>query len=253
MKQTESGHAVNAGNFATMVALCEGLGNRYNPSHPSMLLANIKARNTVVQDAMRDFGAIKEKNTQDIAKRRVEFDKKDTLSTMWHQALQGARVSQTVLDRAASIIGKIKGQRLTDEPDNEVTTEGEEGTGEDNTISTSQQGFNNVVANILSYTQLLDETTDYNPNEEEVKKTAITAYYNLLHTLNNQAIVSTQQKVSGRSLRDKVLYTDEDSVFNLAKSIKKYIRSCTAITPEEKQQIISLNFRAMPKKRKKKK
>lgn len=109
--------------------------------------------------------------------------------------------------------------------------------------STSQRSRDSQIAALADIIALLRFRTDYNPNDDEYKLTAIEAKHTALNEKNNAARTAVAALGNALDNRDRILYDEETGIIKLVKLIKNQL----AIKPGKQsaayQQISALEFR----------
>lgn len=242
-KAKDTGIAMNAINFNKMVVFCEKLGAIYQPSHPSMELNFIKGLNDENRTKLELNVKAKQHASEVINQRQVVFKPRDRNARRWLKGLKGTRQKQVDIERGAAIIARILGDRLTDLPEETPAPETEgSGKKKGRVNSTSQLGFDRVVDNVGKYVLFLDSLTNYNPNEADMKKSAIQAYWQSIVNANSLVLNANQEEANTRDARNEVMFYRVDSVYSVAQSIKEYLASLENVNSAELKMILKLKF-----------
>jgi hypothetical protein len=146
-----------------------------------------------------------------------------------------------VADAQTNIL-KITGDRRSAKTKDNPATPGDESKG---SHSASQMSSENRLGNFEAYLEILKQVPAYNPNETDLKLTALTAYAADLKA-KNDAVNATFAKLSqARGQRDQLLYLADDSIVNtallvcrLSDVISKSLRAFEQMTPAQQRWFI---------------
>lgn len=227
MSNSEKGHAKNVANFEKLIMVCQGFGAKYAPSKTAIKIVNLQAKLTASDTILDDIKTAVANNRTAVNNRRAAFKGYRKYSTRILAALKATDATEETVNNAISINKKIQGIRITDEKppksDSETTPPVDDG---DNTISTAQTSYTNIVDHFKSLkTLLVAQAAVYTPNETDLKTTAVTTYINNLDALNtgadNAATTLSNQLIS----RNHNFYDDKTGIPDIAIAVKDYIKS----------------------------
>jgi hypothetical protein len=241
MSSTETGHAKNVSNFETLISFCSGYGAKYQPSQDVLKVANLQTQ-YISADASLDICKKTETAFDNaVDGRRDAFEDIQPLATRILNALAASGVADNVLEGAKTINRKIHGKRATpiEEP-----KKSEDGTDLPTTsISASQQGFDNLIANFNGLLELVSSQEEYNPNEAELTVAGLQAYMAVLKASNT--VVKTAYTIwsNDRIERDEVMYGDKTGMVDVAFSVKKYVKALFGASSPQLKQISGLGFK----------
>ena len=108
--------------------------------------------------------------------------------------------------------------------------------------------FDNRIENFDRLIMLLSSIPLYNPNEEELKVETLKALHNQLKEKNSEVILPIVQLSNSRMTRNKILYSENTGLVDVALDSKTYIKSIFGATSPQYKQISKLRF-IRPKRR----
>jgi hypothetical protein len=225
MSTSEKGHAKNVANLSKLIKVCQGFGVKYNPTKAAIKVANLQIKFNTTTTQLQDIKDGVVANKTAINNRKVGFKGFNKYATRILGSLKATDASTETIENAISINKKIQGERITAEkkpqPKGDSTTPPE-----DNSISTSQQSFTNIVDHFKKLRTLLtNQGAIYNPNETDLKVTAIATYITNLETLND-AVDTTETAIkNARIARDHSFYDEKTGIPDIANAVKEYIKS----------------------------
>lgn len=231
---SETGHAKNVANFETEIAFCIGYGADYNPVNPILTISNLqvkwdnaKLRLKAVKDTKEPFDSV-------TGSRQILFKPVRPLTTRVINALIASNAPATVVKDARTIIRKINGKRASQIKEDIADTK---------MISVSQQSYDRLVDNLEELIVLVQTETLYNPNESELKTTALQIVLNELTAANTSVRNAFVPYSNAMIARDVELYALETGLVDLAFEVKSYVKSLFGSNSPQYRQISGLIFK----------
>ena len=215
---SEVGHAKNIANLNLLNTNIIALGRTYNPSNPKLKLAELQALyNTAIaqQETVNNLVAPYAIAVND---REAVFKPLSTELTKLRKAYKATEgVTPAQLEDLMTIIRKLKGQRKV-----RAVTATDPAAAQDS-YSISQMSYDQRTNNLGLLISLLQNTPNYNPNEEAYK---VATYQDkkakMLQT--TQAVANTFIPLNNaRSERNNTLYLAEDNLVSTANKAKDYL------------------------------
>lgn len=253
----ETGHAKNVANLLKLNQFIATLGASYNPSNNSIkatALATLYTNaNTKLSDVNTNFTTWKSATNQ----RELGFDPLRKLSTQILGALQSTGVAQQTIDDFAFQVAKFRssGAKLTKADAGKSSSlvppsTTDPGTVEDsNSISTSQQSFDNQLQHLQKMILILQGVATYNPNETAFKVVTLQTQLTNLTTANNTANTSYATLKNARIQRNTFFYAKDTGLLDIVKQVKAYIKSLYGASSQQYVAANDIKFtRVVPKK-----
>lgn len=245
---SETGHAKNVTNLESLITSIIALETSYNPSRDSIKLPALQALLTASKESLNAVNIAQATYSNAVAARKVAFEPFGKLITRVMNSLKASGTSTQVVQSARTIVRKLQGRRasakITEEEKKALEAEGKEV----NQISASQMSFDNRIENFDRLIMLLSSIPLYNPNEEELKVETLKALHNQLKEKNSEVILPIVQLSNSRMTRNKILYSENTGLVDVALDSKTYIKSIFGATSPQYKQISKLRF-IRPKRR----
>ena len=245
---SETGHAKNVTNLESLITSIVALETSYNPSRDSIKLPALQALLTASTESLNAVNIAQATYSNAVAARKVAFEPFGKLITRVMNSLKASGTSTQVVQSARTIVRKLQGRRasakITEEEKKALEAEGKEV----NQISASQMSFDNRIENFDRLIMLLSSIPLYNPNEEELKVETLKALHNQLKEKNSEVILPIVQLSNSRMTRNKILYSENTGLVDVALDSKTYIKSIFGATSPQYKQISKLRF-IRPKRR----
>ena len=245
---SETGHAKNVTNLESLITSIVALETSYNPSRDSIKLPALQALLTASTESLNAVNIAQAAYSNAVAARKVAFEPFSKLITRVMNSLKASGASTQVVQSARTIVRKLQGRRasakITEEEKKALEAEGKEV----NQISASQMSFDNRIENFDRLIMLLSSIPLYNPNEAELKVETLKALHNQLKEKNTEVILPIVQLSNSRIARNKILYSENTGLVDVALDSKTYIKSIFGATSPQYKQISKLRF-IRPKRR----
>lgn len=212
----------------------------YNPANPLIAKTALATHHTAAgaADDAVDTAAAPYKIA--INARQEVFDPLSSLIRRSFAMLKASGASQGELDDAQTELRKITGARKSPKKKTDPNTPAAEA---DKQHSASQMSFANRRGSVGAYVSILANVPSYNPNEDELKLSALQALVSDLDAKNNAVSAAFVPLSQARGARDAILYLDEDSVVNRAALIKAYVVAAFGRDSQLYKAIKGLEFR----------
>jgi hypothetical protein len=235
---SETGHAKNIANFQQLISFVTGYGATYNPSKNALKLPQLTALATASQTALADVVTKNTAFNNKVNERAVAFSNLKPLSTRVINALQTTdAVSQKIAD-AKGFNKKMQGARAKS-----VDTVADPNTPAPNTISTSQQSFDQQIQHLAGIISVLQSEPSYAPNENDLKVATLVAKQNDLIAKNSAVNTAYASVSNSRIARNAAIYGNDTGIFDVAAEVKKYVKSVFGASSPQFAQISGIEFK----------
>ena len=235
---SEIGHAKNVANFQDLIEFVTAYGATYNPSKNSLKLPQLIA---LKASADATFADVITKNTNynnKVNERITAFSGLKSLSTRLVNALQ-------TTDATTETIGNAKtfNRKMQDKKASSTQTPTDPNTPAPNTISTSQQSYDQLIQHLAGLTSILEAETSYTPNETDLQVATLQTKIADL-TAKNTAVATAYASISNsRIARNETLYSSSTGLVETANEVKKYIKSVFGASSPQFAQVKGIQFK----------
>jgi len=253
---SETGNAKNVEHFAELIGFVGSWGVTYQPTNDSIKLLALNSKLTSAQAAMTDVTAKRSNWKLATNDRENTFNGVRPLVTRVVQYYESTGTAQNYIDDVRSLKRKLDGTRAKtkEAPPADPPAGGDAGTGTGDgtgtatatTVSASQQSYVQLVEHLSGIIELLGEDPLYNPNEADLKVTALTALRDEMHTANQDVITASVPLSNVLGHRNEILYAPTDGLVDLALMVKKYVLAAFGNNSTEYNQIKGLEFKRIP-------
>lgn len=234
---SETGHAKNVANFQDLIAFVTGYGATYNPNKNALKLPQLNALYTASQASLADVVTKNTAYNNKVNERVVAFKDLKSLSKRLINALQTTDATSEKIADAKAFNKKMQGVRAK-----AVETPSDPNAPAPNTISTSQQSYDQQIQHLAGIISVLQTEASYAPNENDLKITTLTAKQADL-TAKNSAVATAYTNVSNsRIVRDTTIYGADTGLFDIATEVKRYVKSVFGATSPQFAQIKGIEF-----------
>jgi hypothetical protein len=236
---SETGHVKNIEHLAMMISFCTGYGADYNPSNNDLLVVKLQNLYDDSAAAMDSLTTHMGPWKSAVTARRFGFKGLRPLATKVMNAFAVSGADEHAVEQAESFKRKIDGERAKQVKDDPDTPEDETA----NTISVSQQSYVQLVEHLDNLIQILTSDGHYTPNETDIQIGTLTTLSTTLKALNQSVINAFTPFDNARIVRDAVLYTNPNCLFERAADVKKYVKSVFGAESPQFAQVRGLEFR----------
>jgi hypothetical protein len=234
---SETGHAKNVANFQNLIEFVTGYGATYNPSKNSLQLPQLTALKAAAEGALTDVIAKNTNFNNKVNERATAFSGLKSLSTRLFNALQTTEATPETIGNAKTFNRKMQGKRAS-----AIQTPTDPNAPVPNTISTSQQSFDQLIQHLAGLNAVLAAEPSYTPNETDLQVATIQAKIADL-TAKNTAVATAYTAVSNsRIARNETLYTATASLIATANEVKKYVKAVYGATSPQYAQVSGIIF-----------
>lgn len=234
----ETGHAKNIANLNLLNTNILALVSIYNPSNPKINITHLQSLYISALKKQTNVNAFTAPYTMAVDDREALFKPLNRDLTKLRKAYKSTNgVTAAQLEDFMTIVRKLKGERkfkpsLTTNPEEQQTMH-----------SVSQLSYDQRTNNMQPLIALLENTKDYNPNEQE--------YTIETYSLKREKMLATTQAVAdayiplnnARSDRNETVYNSEDNLIDLANKAKDYIFTILDTDTSQYKAIARIKFR----------
>lgn len=236
---SETGHAKNSANFNVLIQFATGYGPPYNPSNNSLKIPQLNSIYTLSQSRLSDVISKNTSFNNAVNDRVIEFDIIKQLSTRLINAFEATDATKEKIKDAKSFNRKIQGKRVSPFS----TTPPDPNTPAPNTISSSQQSYDQQIQHFGGLVSVLQSEPSYIPNENDLKLITIIAKQASLIAKNNAVATAYVSINNSRIARNKTFYIENTGLVDIALEVKKYIKSVFGASSPEYAQVRGIIFR----------
>lgn len=239
---SETGHAKNIANFQTLIEYVQGYGSAYNPSKQNIQLSALLALKGSGDAEMANTLSKNNNYKNRVNERQLAFSGIEKLASRLVNALEATDSSAGSIKNAKSFRQKILGKRVappkaSTDPENENPK----------TNSVSQKSFDQITEHLSGLKTVLESEASYAPNETELQVATITTKIQDLRAKTTAVNAALAELNNSRISRNKILYTDENSIYETAADVKKYIKSVFGPSSPEFKQVSGLKISGLKK------
>lgn len=236
---SESGDMKLLGNFRKLIDFVSADPN-YKPANSKIAVPGLETLHASGQSATTNVNTSSAPYKVAVNNRQAKFEGVPERMGRAFRMAKASGADKPILDDLDTYRRKLNSQRKSKIPKDDPNTPGNEAA---NTHSTSQMSYDNQVGNVEGFVALLSNISSYNPNENELKITALQAFAAELRAANDAVSASFVPLSQARGARDEVLYTGDDSVVNIALLVKAYVSAAFGTDSQLFKSIKGLPFK----------
>lgn len=240
--KSETGYAVNIINLEKLWQSTVGFGTNYQPGNTDLLPAAIKLELDAERALLKTVNVKATPWINAVNAREAAIKDLSKLSRRIWEFTVSSKASSSFADDVHSLVKKITGTRATPKivppldpnatPTDETITQ----------ISASQMGIDNRLNHFDALIQLVKSEPLYDPNEADLKITALEAKYTAISDANSAVIATFPALDNARNaLKDKMYFATGNGA-ELSGKVKQYVRSAFGPSSWQYKQISGLKF-----------
>jgi hypothetical protein len=234
---SETGHAKNVANLQDLISFVTGYGATYNPTKNALKLPQLTALYTASQTSLADVITKNTVYNNKVNERVVAFKNLKSLSTRLINALQTTDATSEKVADAKAFNKKMQGIRAK-----AVEAPTDPSAPAPNTISTSQQSYDQQIQHLAGIISVLQTEPSYAPNETDLQIATLTAKQADLTSKNNAVSTAYTNVSNSRIARDTTIYGTDTGLFDIATEVKKYVKSVFGATSPQFAQVKGIEF-----------
>jgi hypothetical protein len=239
---SETGHAKNVANFNDLVAVCIGLGVKYNPGKASIKLKGLNEKLLSSKECLKLLNKVTPVLTNAVNEREKIYEPLTKLAARINGAVASSDVPDNLPADVMTLTRKLTGRRSTpkkDDPPKDPQNPGEEGP---KNISVSQLSFDSRLENLEKVIELLAVQTGYAPNEADLSIDGLKDRHAQMDNANNAVLDAEKPVVNARAARNTELYHPKTGIIKVANDVKSYVKSVFTMKSPEYKQLSKLQF-----------
>ena len=237
---SETGHAKNIANFQDLISFCIGYGTAYNPSKESLKITQLQALYQLAQEKLNATKTQKTAFDNATNERRNTFANLKPLATKIINAFTVSGADALAINNAKSVNKKLQG--TSSKKPTTASSTPLEGKVEGN-ISTSQQSYDRLIDHFANLIQVLEQNTNYTPNETELQVDTLQTILTEIQTKNTNLINAYTGYSNAMIDRNQTLYNPLSGLVQTSKEVKQYIKSVFGANSPQYKQVSSLEFK----------
>ena len=235
---SEVGHAKNVANFQDLIEFVTAYGTTYNPSKNALKLPQLIALKASADATLADVISKNTNYNNKVNERITAFSGLKSLSTRLVNALQTTDATTETIGNAKTFNRKVQGKKAS-----VSQTPTDPNTPAPNTISTSQQSYDQLIQHLAGLTSVLEAETSYTPNETDLQVATLQTKIADL-TAKNTAVATAYASISNsRIARNETLYSSTTGLVVTANEVKKYIKSVFGASSPQFAQVKGIQFK----------
>lgn len=239
---SEKGHGKNAANFGKLASYCSSLGTEYNPVKPELKLAALHKLSAEADNSLAAINTAFTANSAASAARETGFKPLKKLVTRTCSSFRSCGTTAEQIQKLESIAKKLLGRRTSARLTEDELKELAAATGQKKQVSSLQLSFDSQILNLDKFIKMLASVPRYAPNETALQASTLEALYSGLKTLNAAASASETALTNARTARDRIMYTDEMGLADVAADVKEYLKSLEGSRGPKYKAISKLKF-----------
>lgn len=228
-------HIKNVQSLEKLLGICTGFGESYQPGKQKLQVEAMAALVSQAQQCLREVAAARAVYNSATNSRALVFDSLGPLRPRLIGALIASGVPQTTVDDARALVRKLSRQRAADRNPipSETTSKLRRARGLD---------YVSLVGHFEDLLMTLSEAEGYDPKQEDLVLSALEENLIAIRASNSRVADAAHELYNARSNRDNLLYRQPDSVYNVVRMAKEFVKSVYGFNSDQYRAVSKLKF-----------
>lgn len=221
MNGTDSGHAKNVATYFDFLSKVVTFGASYNPPTDRLSVESLALAVQRSNAAMANYQSAENRYRSKRVERSVLFDNIGTLATSINEVVATCGADISTINLVHRLVGKICADiKVKNVMITMALAEGNDLVGD----STSKPfRFDKLTEKVGQLSEMLNQIRCYEANEKDHMRELLGKLHAKLVILNSDVLASYMLLEVARLERNKALYTDLDSIYQLTREVKSYV------------------------------
>jgi hypothetical protein len=247
----DTGHAVNAANFKTLVGYAASWGAAYKPPIDDLKLVALQALNTQVQSAVEALATLQGSAIEPQKQRTQLSDQLDGKARGIISTMKVLGLDKALLERAKSVSDLITGNNVNKmsqkrKQEAEIAVANGQAPASDSRKgnSVSQQSLIKRLDNFGDLLKMVAGFSNYKPSaDDEYSLANLTAFLSTVQKASDDATKAESPLIQARTQRNTLLYDETTGALVIAARVKEEVARTLKKTSAEYKQLSALKFR----------
>jgi hypothetical protein len=221
--------------FNSLIGYCTGFGGKYNPGRQNLHIENLQAQLVAVRQVLEKVKETKVHFINEVNERKQVFAQLPALSSSVLRAMVASGTSPERQASARMLLTSILG--YPHKAKAPVPAAGATAEGEIAKRSSLQMSYWSKVDSFSQLVKMVASEPLYQPNEQELSLDGLTKKLAELEAMNQRVSDARVYWSNARTERDNLMYGNADSMYEVARQVKNYLRSIFGFNSNEYQQV----------------
>ncbi len=228
-------HIKNVQSLEKLLGICTGFGESYQPGKQKLQVEAMAALVSQAQQCLREVAAAKAAYNSATNSREFVFDSLGPLRPRLIGALIASGVPQATVDDARVFVRKFNGYKGTgrDPLPSEATSRGRRARGLD---------YVSLAGHFEELLMALSDAEGYDPGQEDLLLSALEENLTAIRISNSRVAEAMHLLYLARNKRDDLLYRQPDSVYQVIRMAKEFVKSVYGLNSTEYRAVKGLTF-----------
>jgi hypothetical protein len=247
---SNTGHANNLANFKKVTKAVVEFGASYNPAQEMLKMVYIEKAAVLGQKTLDDQQAAEVACSDAINKRVILFEELDRYLPRVVSIYIISGIDAKSIENVKAIQRKMhskskpkKGSKSAAASSDDATPSTEQ----PKPRTASQLGFEDKTSNFAQIASYVEANPKYAANEPELTKEGVRKFADSLVAANDRCATTDEALNTARAERDKVLYTNADSLYNIFRGMKLYVKGVYGNSSAEYKRISGIEYKPLIK------
>ena len=238
----ETGDMKLLGSFRRLIDRVKNDAN-YKPSNPALTAAAMEAQHAAGLQAVQELTTHLGAGKVAVTERETLFGELKPRLTRVHNLVKSSGAAPSVIEDLSTFKRKLSGSRKEAKAKAEPAQGPTAGAAPPvKERSAAQTSYENQIGHLNGYLAVLENVAGYDPQEADLKLTALQTLRDALQNQNNAVSAASVPVSQARGVRDELLYTGENSIVNTALMAKNYVSAAYGKSSQIYKDVAALRF-----------
>lgn len=242
VKSSNTGHANNLAACNTLINAVKEFGVKYNPAEPKLTVVNLEKAYASGTAALGNLQAAETTHSDTIAARAQMFGELNAYTSRVVSIYSISGIDHRSVDTVRLVQRRIRGE-VGAKSDTAAAANGTQ-TKKNTTL---QMGYEDRASNFAQLATYVEANPHYKVNEDDIKTEAVRQFSSDLNEANSRCIETEAAFDTARTTLTDIFYTNEDSLYNLCKNAKAYVKGAFGPSSKEFRRISGIEFKQLYK------
>ncbi len=227
-------HITNLQAYQSLIGYCTGYGGKYNPGRQNLRLEALQAQLEAVRQSLEQVKETKVHFISEVNERKKIFAQLSVIAANVLRTMVETGSTEEQIASARMLIKGILGYQKARVP---TTTTGEKPAEQPSKHSSLQMSYWAKSDAFSQLIMLVSAVSTYQPSVPELSLNGLTTKLAEFEAINQRVVAARVQWSNALAHRTSVMYTDHDSLWKTARSVKNYLRIMLGHESEQFEQV----------------
>lgn len=246
---SSAGHNANLTTFFKLVKVAKEIGESYNPSLKHLSVTSLEGYYTTGQKVLSTQQKAEVAYFEATNARSILFDTLEDYTSRVVSIYLSSGLENKSTEAVRAIHGSMNGKRLTAsstiESGKQAASLYDGSQTKTKQHLTTQLSYDDRAACFAQLASYVEANPLYSSCENDITKENVKKYSEKLNAANARCLATEKELETTRIHRDKIFYTNSDSLYHIFRDVKIYIKGAFGSLSSEYKRVSGLEFKLL--------